>query len=323
MNTTGKSVTAYLEKVSKLSTPQAKKVLSKIYLNTALGKEIKQLVDSYLDDIQKIEIDESITTVAHLQEVFMYEGIENRFDLCTKSNSDGSKTLIIKGFIPPANELISGYTSFIPATFRPPGYPGTQDWFARVDGANQNLNVMEKWQQISTHVCCENDWIKVREDKVLLPSGITLDSYFVIEYPGAVAILVIINNNVLMVRQYRYPFQEFTWEIPCGAINKSESIKETALRELLEETGLSSEIDSFSLLTSFTPSPGSSNEVIYIVTCNNLLEKEGKIEKDVVVDYQWMPVNVVLNRIKSGEIKHSPTIVAMFHLMMKNPDLHY
>ena len=45
-------------------------------------------------------------------------------------------------------------------------------------------------------------------------------------------------DKVVIIRQYRYPIDDFVYELPAGLIEKGEDMKEAAIRELHEETGL-------------------------------------------------------------------------------------
>lgn len=45
-------------------------------------------------------------------------------------------------------------------------------------------------------------------------------------------------DRVIMIRQFRYPLNDYIYEFPAGLIDPGESAKETAIREMKEETGL-------------------------------------------------------------------------------------
>lgn len=95
------------------------------------------------------------------------------------------------------------------------------------------------WTTLQTEVKYQNPWISVREDQVLNPSG----------GPGIYGVVTMKNKalgivpldadgNTWLVGQYRYPLNEYSWEIPMGGGPVELDILESAQRELKEETGL-------------------------------------------------------------------------------------
>ncbi len=71
-----------------------------------------------------------------------------------------------------------------------------------------------------------------------MPDGTIVPEYFVVELPTSVCALAITERNeVVMVRQFRYPIGEAILEIPGGFIDPGEDPAVAIRRELLEETG--------------------------------------------------------------------------------------
>lgn len=83
----------------------------------------------------------------------------------------------------------------------------------------------------------ENDWIRVREDRVARPDG-EPGIYGVVHYKNiAVGVLPVEDGHTYLVGQYRYPLEQYSWEIPEGGCPAGEEPLEAARRELREETG--------------------------------------------------------------------------------------
>lgn len=95
------------------------------------------------------------------------------------------------------------------------------------------------WQTLSTEVKYHNPWISVREDQVLNPGG-GRGIYGVVSMKNKALGIVPVDaeGNTWLVGQYRYPLNEYCWEIPMGGGPIELDILESAQRELKEETGL-------------------------------------------------------------------------------------
>jgi ADP-ribose pyrophosphatase len=79
--------------------------------------------------------------------------------------------------------------------------------------------------------------IDVGTEDVTLPSGVrtTLD---VIRHPGASCILPLVDDHVVLIRQFRHCANGWLWEAPAGTLNPGETPEDCALREITEESGL-------------------------------------------------------------------------------------
>ena len=95
------------------------------------------------------------------------------------------------------------------------------------------------WQVLSTEVKYHNPWISVREDQVVNPGG-GRGIYGVVTMKNRALGIVPLDaeGNTWLVGQYRYPLNEYSWEIPMGGGPVELDILESAQRELREETGL-------------------------------------------------------------------------------------
>ena len=96
--------------------------------------------------------------------------------------------------------------------------------------------------------------IHVMHDKVELPDG-TVSMRGVVHHPGGVCIAALTEDDeLLFVKQFRYPYQETVLELPAGKPEKGQNPLENGKRELLEETGAIGK--EYLSLGKLYPSPG-------------------------------------------------------------------
>jgi 8-oxo-dGTP pyrophosphatase MutT (NUDIX family) len=95
------------------------------------------------------------------------------------------------------------------------------------------------WTRLGSRQVYANDWIRLREDRVIRPDG-QAGIYGVVEMRSWAigAIPLTPEGDTFLVGQYRYTLDQYSWEIPEGGGSPSDSPLESARRELLEETGI-------------------------------------------------------------------------------------
>lgn len=97
------------------------------------------------------------------------------------------------------------------------------------------------WRTLSSREIYNNAWIRVREDAVVRPDG-EQGIYGVVHFKNiAVGVLAVEDEHVYLVGQFRYPLNQYSWEIPEGGCPENEDTLCAAQRELEEETGLRAE----------------------------------------------------------------------------------
>lgn len=154
--------------------------------------------------------------------------------------------------------------------------------------------------------------INVHTDKITLVDG-TEAQREVVDHPGGVAIVGLTENNeVLMVRQFRYPYKETIYEIPAGKLEKGEDPREAAIREFREECGAVAE--KIEPLGEIYPTPGYCGEIIRIFYATDLTFGEQELDEDEYLEVIKMPFSECVAKIMSGEIKDAKTIVGILKL---------
>lgn len=95
------------------------------------------------------------------------------------------------------------------------------------------------WRLVSSRQIYRNPWISLREDQVIQPDG-NPGIYGVVESRIATGVVALTaNDEIVLVGQYRYPTECYSWEIPEGGAEIGEDPLSAIQRELAEEAGLS------------------------------------------------------------------------------------
>jgi MutT/NUDIX family protein len=156
----------------------------------------------------------------------------------------------------------------------------------------------------------------VTQDIVELPNGKTSTRDLVF-HTGAVAVLVIRDGKMLLVRQYRKPLEMHFLEIPAGKLDSKEEVPlEAAKRELEEETNLVAE--EWVKMMEMVSTPGFCDEKITLFQAKNVTVKENAkpADEDEFVEILWLPLEEVMQKIQSGEISDAKTIIAAQYAWM-------
>ncbi|NLM24676.1 MAG: NUDIX hydrolase [Firmicutes bacterium] len=138
----------------------------------------------------------------------------------------------------------------------------------------------------------------------------------IVEHPGASAILVVNDDKVLLVEQYRPAANRFMLEIPAGNRRLEESPLDCAKRELEEETGFKAE--TWKSLGVIYPTPGYTSEVLNLYLAGGLFEGEQRLEEGEELEVKWLPLDSVETMIEDGLICDAKTIIAIYKYILSN-----
>lgn len=151
--------------------------------------------------------------------------------------------------------------------------------------------------------------VKLFVDRAELENGEVVTREM-IKHPGGVCIVPLDeNNNVLMVRQFRYPSHKVLLEIPAGKLEYGENHRECGLRELKEETGCT--CDEFTYLGNLIPTPAYDNEVIHMYLARGLHGGEQDLDDDEFLDVEKIPLEKAVEMVMNNEIEDAKTQIAL------------
>lgn len=173
---------------------------------------------------------------------------------------------------------------------------------------NEQIDLTEK--RLTREDIFQGKIVTVHVDTVSLPNGAT-STREVVDHPGGVAVLPLDGeNNVLVVRQYRYPFGKTLLEIPAGKLDHpGEDPYAAGLRELKEETGVTP--GRYESLGRILPSPGCYGEILHLYLARDLELGDQHLDPDEFLNVERIPFDEMVRLCLCGEIEDAKTLAAV------------
>ncbi|MBO0349902.1 NUDIX hydrolase [Phormidium pseudopriestleyi FRX01] len=175
------------------------------------------------------------------------------------------------------------------------------------------MKELKKWKQLRSRLVFDNQWCKVRQDEIELPTGEIIDDFFINVRPDiALVVPVTTHQEIVFVRQYRHGVGEILLELPAGAFNpENEKAEAAAAREMTEETGY--HCPNLIELATLYDNPVKDTNAIHIFLGKDA-EKLGQQILDITeeIEVVLVPVEKVLEKIIQGEICVSGSVAAVF-----------
>jgi 8-oxo-dGTP pyrophosphatase MutT (NUDIX family) len=170
--------------------------------------------------------------------------------------------------------------------------------------------IKNPWQKLSGKLIYDNPWIRVEEDQVINPSG-GRGIYGKVHFKNkAIGIIPLdTHQNTWLVGQYRYPLDEYSWEIPMGGGPIEKDILASAQRELKEETGLTAK--HWTQIMRIHTSNSVTDEEGFIFLAQELTEGKPAFEETEDLTLQKLPFADALEMVMQGKITDSLSIAGI------------
>lgn len=157
--------------------------------------------------------------------------------------------------------------------------------------------------------------VNLRMDTVEKSNGKTTTRE-VVEHSNCVAVVVVDDqDNVLLVRQYRYPVGKFLLEIPAGGIDLNEEPLDCVRRELQEEIGYFPQ--KIEELGGFYSVPGYGTEYLHCYLATDLVPSRLIAEDSEGIEVVRVPISKITQLITSGEICDAKSIAALLTFLLQ------
>ncbi len=160
-----------------------------------------------------------------------------------------------------------------------------------------------RWTELSKKEVFKTPVFTVTETESKSPSG-QKGHYIVNEAPDWVITIPILNDDFLMVKQWRHGERSLSIEFPGGVIDKGEDPLSAASRELKEETGASAK--KMTHLGSFNPNPALFSNHVHVFLAEDLsFSGKQDLDFDEYVSFFKIPQTEVLKKMGSAEYPHA------------------
>lgn len=173
--------------------------------------------------------------------------------------------------------------------------------------------VEEKISEKLVYTC---PFLDIYEDKVLLPNK-KEDFRIYIKHIGAAAVLPLTKNKeLILVKQYRYPVKQVSYEIPAGKFDyEGELGYDCIKRELEEETGHNS--NDIKHVIDIHSAIAYSSELINLYIAFDCYKVTNPISsEDEFIEVVILKIEEVMKLLKNKEITDAKTILAIQHYLL-------
>ena len=159
--------------------------------------------------------------------------------------------------------------------------------------------MIKKWKILESKEIYSSHFITLKEEKLERPDGKIVTPYYAIERPDVVYVIALTKNiEIVLVYQYKNGIKDLVLELPAGFVDKGESPKEAAERELLEETGYSGK--DFTKIGGFNSGAGLSRNTNYFYVVKDVEKiSEQNLDENEEIDVKVFPFNKILFNIKN------------------------
>lgn len=167
---------------------------------------------------------------------------------------------------------------------------------------------------VGGEVVAETPFLRVEEMALEGPDG-DVTPRSVVRIGGAVALVAVDGDEIVMIRQYRTPLDRAILELPAGKLDvPGEEPRAAAARELAEETGFVA--GNLELISRYFTSPGYSDEfvIIYLATDLKAVDMNRIGPEEEAAEIVRVPIKDIPQILPS--VEDSKTVIGLQALLL-------
>src|SRR5580693_8980508 len=168
-----------------------------------------------------------------------------------------------------------------------------------------------KGKTISSKIVFNGKVFSVRRDEVIEPSGVRATRDMIAHSGSVVVMPVLDDGKIVLIRQYRYAARQYLWELVAGRIDPGENVKQAAVRELIEETGLRAK--RMRQFLEFWPSPGFLEEKMFVLLAQGVTQGEAHPEEDERIEARAFSRAELKKMLQNGTLRDAKTISSLLY----------
>jgi len=169
------------------------------------------------------------------------------------------------------------------------------------------------WRSVNQRSVFDDGFIRVDERLSKSPSG--YGRFDILRFPDWVAVMAITDmNEIVLVNQFRHGCGEAIFEFPAGKMDHGEEPLESAKRELMEETGFSS--DDWMLLGSVRPNPAMQDNMFHAFVARNVIPGRQDLDEGEDIEVSLVPLQSLPSMFRDGALPNSLCHTAFMLFML-------
>jgi ADP-ribose pyrophosphatase len=168
------------------------------------------------------------------------------------------------------------------------------------------------WKTVSSRSVYQNPWMSLHEDIAEMPDGRTT-LYGVVTFGDCVGVVPFLDDDqILLVRQYRYVQKDARWEIPTGGQKGGECLEDAAQRELQEETGYQAE--RLTWISSYYTSKSICKETAHLYLGGGLSPAQCSRDETEFIEVKAFALAQALRMVIDCDIMDSMSVIALLRV---------